>query len=124
MIPRKASTEILDLQPSKGVLFENMVVMEYLKHFTHTAQEPPLFYWRDKTGREIDLIVEEGATAKAMEIKFVKTYQNDFSKHLLYWMKMSQNTSSQVLYRGEENYTFSTGVDVSNWREYFLQLTH
>lgn len=119
-----SSAEILDLHPSKGALFENMVVMEYLKHFTQTAQEPPLFYWRDKTGREIDLIVEDGTTAKAIEIKIGKTYQNSFSKHLLYWMKMSQNTCSQVLYRGEESYTFSTGVNASNWRQYFLEMTH
>ncbi len=54
---------LLTLQ--KGELFEHHVILEALAH----RGEARLFYWRDKKGREVDLVIEENGGVTAVEIK-------------------------------------------------------
>ncbi len=104
--------------PLRGSLFENMVVSDALKHFTHRGQRPELYYWRDKTGREIDLIIEQAGRMLPIEIKAGKTYQSDFARHLKAFAKLASFDEAWVLYGGKEVYTFSDGLKAFNWREF------
>ena len=42
--------------PLRGAIFENHVVTEVVKSYLHHHRTPPLFFWRDRTGHEIDLL--------------------------------------------------------------------
>lgn len=92
-----------------GALFENLVIAELIKHYYNRAQRPPLFFWRDNKGSEVDLVVELGAGELSMEIKAGKTRQSDFFKGLAYWQKISGNPPERsfVVYGGKDN-RFST----------------
>ncbi|MDO4284113.1 MAG: ATP-binding protein [Eubacteriales bacterium] len=53
-----------------GAFFENFVVAEVLKsYYNYGILEPPLYFYRDKEKREIDLLIEENGTLYPLEIK-------------------------------------------------------
>jgi uncharacterized protein len=43
----------------KGNLFENLVINEFVKGYFNKGEVPPVSFWRDKTGNEVDLLVQE-----------------------------------------------------------------
>lgn len=52
-----------------GALLENYTVAEIIKTYQNAAQEPFLYYYRDKDAREIDLILERDGKLFPIEIK-------------------------------------------------------
>ena len=50
----------LAAHPLRGSLFENLVVMEFVKHALHHGQGVGLHFFRDARGLEADLVVEQG----------------------------------------------------------------
>jgi predicted AAA+ superfamily ATPase len=108
--------EQLDLNPSKGAIFENMVINEFVKNRTNIGADINLYYWRDKTGHEIDLIIDNSTDILPIEIKSGKTVNSEFFKNLIYWMKLSDNKKAQLLYGGTQFQQHSSGIEVKNWR--------
>lgn len=99
----------------KGSVFETMIVIELVKKFTNIGITPPLFYWRDKTGREIDVVVDYDGKITPIEIKSGKTINTDFLKHLKYWNNLSNNDNSLLIYSGNQEQQRSDGTIVTNW---------
>lgn len=67
-----------------GHLFETFVFTEVLKsYYNDGIVKPPLYYYRDKDKKEVDLIIEDGDTLYPIEIKTssdpVKSMVNSFS---------------------------------------------
>lgn len=61
-----------------------------------------LYFWRDRTGNEVDVIAEWGYTLRAIEIKAAMTWRPDFLKGAQYFRKISlQPTKTYVLYAGQ-----------------------
>ena len=114
---RITSVRHLDTHPLRGAIFENMVVTEFVKQRTNRGLPVNLFYWRDKTGHEIDLIIENAQGLVPLEIKSGKTVQDEFFGNLDYWNKISGNKSSLLLYAGKQGQKRSNGREVMNWRE-------
>lgn len=110
----------LSFHPLKGALFEGLVVTELLKQRTNKAQQVNLFYWRDKTGHEIDIIIDKGNTLVPIEIKSGMTVSSEYFKNLNYWKRLSGEIKAYVLYRGSLTINKSEGTKVENWRDYFL----
>lgn len=108
--------EQLDLNPAKGAIFENMVINEFVKNCTNQGVEINLFYWRDKTGHEIDLIIDEYPELLPIEIKSGKTINKEFFKNLIFWMRISGLSKAQLLYGGNQSQKYSSGIEVKNWR--------
>jgi predicted AAA+ superfamily ATPase len=52
-----------------GAFFESFVVGEILKSYANQGREPPLYYYRDRDGREIDLLIWQNGTLYPLEIK-------------------------------------------------------
>jgi predicted AAA+ superfamily ATPase len=103
--------------PLRGAIFEGMVITELLKNRTNAGMQVNLSFWRDKTGREIDIIVDNGNTQFPIEIKSGKTIHDEFLKNIEYWKSMSGFKKGLVLYAGKENQKTSKGTDILNWRE-------
>jgi predicted AAA+ superfamily ATPase len=106
----------LENHPLKGSIFETMVVIELVKKFTNIGITPPLFYWRDKTGHEIDVVVDNNGKLTPIEIKSGKTINTDFFKHLKYWNNLSKNDNSLIIYSGNQEQQRSDGAVVTNWQ--------
>lgn len=70
----------VDSHPLKGVLFENLVVMEVAKYLFNHDRKAQLFFYRDSDGNEIDLLIQDGGRFLPVEIKLGKTVHQDFFK--------------------------------------------
>ena len=53
-----------------GALFETFVISEIIKSYYNAGRRPPVYFYRDRDGGEIDLLIEENGTLYPVEIKF------------------------------------------------------
>lgn len=109
------SSDQLVHHPVRGSLFECMVITELLKKRTNAGKPVNLYYWRDKTGHEIDVIVDKGTTTLPVEIKSGKTINPEFFKNILYWNKLSNEPYGLIIYAGDREEKRSNGITVKNW---------
>jgi predicted AAA+ superfamily ATPase len=59
--------------PLRGALFENLVVLEVLKHRFNAGRRSNLSFYRDSSGLEVDLMLEDGAHLTLIEAKSGET---------------------------------------------------
>lgn len=99
------TVEQLDVHPQRGSLFENMVVNDILKHGANLGYQESLFFYRDKSQREVDVLrlLQEGSL-EAYEIKAGMTFNTDYFKHLHYLQSLlgNQLKRTSVIYDGEQ----------------------
>jgi uncharacterized protein len=103
--------------PLWGNIFETFIISELYKRVHHTGEKPPFYFWRDKTGNEIDLIVDIGSKLLPIEIKASKTYSPKLKTNIFSWLNLKNNTSEKgfVIYRGEEVIGKRSAVSVIPW---------
>ena len=64
------TTDVLRNGAVAGAFFETFVISEIFKsYFNAGILEPPLYFYRDRDGEEIDLLIEEAGTLYPIEIK-------------------------------------------------------
>ena len=68
--------------PAMGAVFENMIVMEFLKRKINKRLSSDLYFYRDSNGVEIDLVVDDGPTISLYEIKASKTLRSEMTRSL------------------------------------------
>ena len=68
-LTRYSSPEILQNGAINGAILENYVVGEILKSYQNAAQDCLLWYYRDKSSHEIDLVMEGDGQIHPLEIK-------------------------------------------------------
>ena len=69
--------DVLRQGASAGAFFETFVISEILKSYYNNGTEPALFYYRDKDGKEIDLLILENGTLYPLEVKMTATPKAD-----------------------------------------------
>jgi len=72
-----SSPEILESGAMSGAILETFVIAEVLKSYLHKGKRAPLYFYRDKDKKEIDLIIEKDDKLYPIEIK--KTAKPDKS---------------------------------------------
>ncbi|MEO6692752.1 MAG: ATP-binding protein [Saprospiraceae bacterium] len=108
----------IETHPALGGLFENLIISEYLKQNGNYGKPDNLFYWRDRTGHEIDLIQHTNSVLRIIEIKASKTYTSEFSKHLSYFEKLYKHKlEKSVIYRGKSANSTINGVHLHSWNK-------
>ena len=106
------NAEQLTFNPFRGSLFENMVVLDFLKRRFNAGKPNNLFFWRDNVGNEIDLLIKEGNKRIPVEIKSGQTITNDSFKGIHFWNKMTKTESGLVIYGGDMLQKRSNGITV------------
>jgi len=106
----------LAAHPLRGPLFENLVVMEFVKHFEHHGERAPLNFYRDSHGLEADLVVLHVGRPGGIglvEIKSGQTFHGDFAANLQRVARVlsPRVTRQMVLYGGGDAYV-RDGVEV------------
>lgn len=114
---RIRSISQLESHPLRGAIFEGMVVTELVKKRTNAGLDVNLFYWRDKTGHEVDVIIDDGHSLVPVEIKSGKTIGEHFFRNLNFWIRLSGEKKSFLLYGGIENQIRSDGMEILHWRK-------
>ncbi len=74
-----------DARPGPGHLFENFVTTEIIKASAWSHAHVKAFHWRDRSGREVDLLLERrDGTIVAIEHKLSESVGRDDFRHLAY----------------------------------------
>lgn len=90
--------------PLRGPLFENMVIVELMKHRFNGGLDHGLYFFRDDKQHEADVIIPFGTDLVAIEIKSSLTFHQDFLKglkHIRNFFK-KKTVRSIVVYAGTE----------------------
>jgi uncharacterized protein len=112
--------EDLAYHPLRGNLFETFVVSETLKYYHNRGIRPPLSFFRESNGTEIDLLITEGNKIYPLEIKSASIINSSFYRSLQNFQKSGLNTGlSRIIYSGEQSWESQQGRNVG-WRD----LTH
>jgi len=77
----------------KGAIFETFVVSELYKAFAHRGEMPPLYFWRDRTGHEVDIVVDTGKKLVPVEIKSGETIVSSLLDGLRYFVSLGSPAS-------------------------------
>lgn len=72
----------------KGNIFETFVLAELYKAFAHRGETPPLYFWRDQTGHEVDVVLDTGSRLIPIEIKSSETVDSSLFNGLKYYLSL------------------------------------
>lgn len=89
--------------PLRGSLFENLVVMEVVKHRLNNAAPLNINFFRDSAGNEVDMVIGRGSQSFPIEIKSGETVNEDYFKNLTKFAKLFPKAASEgaIVYAGE-----------------------
>lgn len=110
--------EQISMHSMRGPIFENFIISEFLKHQYSKGEPSNLYMWRDNSGLEIDLIIDQGDTLIPIEIKSGQTISKDFFKNLIKWRELAGDKSQEayLIYGGDEGQSRSH-AEVLSWRQ-------
>jgi predicted AAA+ superfamily ATPase len=94
----------LATHPIRGLLFENMIISDFMKNKFNAGKSPNYLYYRDKSQREIDIIQELSSNEyRAFEVKSAKNYNPEFFNNLKYLKILlgDKLLSTQIIYDGD-----------------------
>ncbi|MDI6755766.1 MAG: DUF4143 domain-containing protein, partial [Thermodesulfobacteriota bacterium] len=74
-----------------GAFFETHVVGEIIKSYWFRGEQAPLYYYRDKEGHEVDLIIESEGKLYPIEIKLSSKVEGSDLKNIKYLSKKLKN---------------------------------
>lgn len=95
--------EDISIHSMKGAIFETFVISELYKAFAHRGEIPPLYFWRDRTGHEVDVVIDTGKNLIPVEIKSGETIDRSLFDGLRYFISLGSPTmATGVLIHGGE----------------------
>ncbi len=103
----------------RGALFENLIIADIYKQFFNRAQVPPVYFWRDSHGHEIDALLDLPGSLLPIEIKAGMTFNRDYLKGLEFWLELSQEKKGIVIYGGTQELQIKD-IAVKSWRKFWI----
>ncbi len=87
-----------------GNVFENWVIMELIKAKYNKGLEPQFHFYRDVSGKEVDVLMQRGSQLIPIEIKSSKTYSSSFLKGLKHFKAQAPDrvTGGVLIYGGDK----------------------
>ncbi|WEV65410.1 ATP-binding protein [Bifidobacterium sp. ESL0764] len=120
---RIGSMDDLRLSPMLGNVFENLVIAETAKRHLNEGKEPELYFYRDDSKVEVDLLDCTGsAIPDLVEVKSGQTYHERFARHVRsVAADLGVPQERQwVVSRVESSYT-SNGINVCTAKDWLLK---
>ncbi len=99
----------------RGGLFESFIISDLLKQFYNKGNDPSCYFWRDRSGYEVDCIVEIATRVVPIEVKASKVFNKNFLDYLARWNTFT-NTSPKdniLIYGGSVEQKGSFGHVIS-----------
>jgi uncharacterized protein len=115
------SSEQLKNHPLYGAIFETYILGELWKKGFNSVISPPLFFFRDSRGREVDVVIENAQGIDQVEIKGGKTVSSHYFKGLKYLKEICPVNNSYLVYSGAESF-IREGIHIVGHRECMIIL--
>jgi uncharacterized protein len=106
----------VERDPLRGMLYENLLILEVVKKRLNQGQQPRLHFYRDSNGNEVDLLISSGRQFTAVEIKSARTFQPEFISGIQQFQKAissGEKIEGHVWYDGNEKLQYKE-VNLSN----------
>jgi predicted AAA+ superfamily ATPase len=115
---------LLDLTSAKelethyliGSLFENFVIADIQKELMNRKAADRLFFFREKNGNEVDLLIKRGETFIPVEIKKAGNFSPGFTRGLKYWNTLARHTATPIIVYTGETETAGNSYRLINWK--------
>ena len=111
----------IETHAARGARFETCVVSEFIKQRYNRGEPNDLFFWRDSSCNEIDIVYDTANGLQTIEIKSGTTFASDLPYALLKWRTMTgaaqpQAPTPMIAFGGDGGYA-RQGCEVLGWRE-------
>lgn len=101
----------------RGPLFENLIITDIAKQFYNKAKNPPIYFWRDSHGNEVDCLIEQDNQLLPIEIKASMTFNTSFLDSVNYWLELSKQKRGLIVYGGNEPMR-AKDIDIESWKSF------
>lgn len=96
------TAEKLAAYPFRGQIFENLVVSEMMKEAFNRASAPNLYFYREHSGREVDVLHVGADRIDAYEIKSASTFREEYMQNMDQLKKiLHQPLNTTLIYDGQ-----------------------
>ena len=100
--------------PLRSMLYENLIIMEVMKHFVALGHRRKLHFYRDSNGNEVDLVIPRSREHVPVEIKSAETVSRAFFKGLNRFSKAVPGASAPILVHAGSTIGTQLGTHVTN----------
>lgn len=100
-----------------GALFENFVLAEMKKNRFNKERSGNLYFFRDSTGNEVDVIIDQGEGLIPVEIKSAKKADKSSIKDLKWFQKVFRQEGGILLYGGEKEADYPNEIKQLPWEK-------
>ncbi len=107
----------LRVHASRGAVFESFVMAELVKAYAHRGRRPPVYFWRDSAGHEIDFLIEQGPRLVAIEAKAGETVPPGLFDGLEWWQRLvgKEDAPALLVHGGDDSFTYR-GMFARSWK--------
>lgn len=97
--------------PFGGQIWENYVLLEYLKKIRGMGKQPRVWFWRTRSGEEVDLVIEHAGQILAVECKMSeRPGERDILGLKSFASHMPSQVQGVVACRTPKSYPLSSGI--------------
>ena len=115
------SFEYINSLPNRSSLFENFIISDVIKSSAHNNLRNDLYFFKNKTGIEVDLIIQDGLKIIPVEIKSSHTFNQSFVKNLNYFKQFHNgNSLGKIIYAG--NNQMRENLEILNYHDFFQDI--
>jgi hypothetical protein len=106
----------LATHPLRGAIFENWIITELFKGRFNRLKKSNMYFWRNNTGLEVDVLAEGAGKLMPIEIKSGSTISSDWNLGLLSWLELAgQEATRPTLIYGGDTYWKDQSVEIIPW---------
>lgn len=110
------SVEALKRSSFYGALFENFMIAELKKNRYNKERFGDLYFFRDSTGNEVDVIIESDTGLLPIEIKSSKRIDKPQFKNIKWFQKVFRQGGGVLINAGEEEKLLNDDIQVLGWQ--------
>ncbi|MEO8772005.1 MAG: ATP-binding protein [Ferruginibacter sp.] len=111
------SVSALQKNNAYGSLFENWVITEIRKNNFNAGIHESMYYFRDNTGNEVDLVMERDGELVAIEIKASLKLNSGMLRGLHFWQKYQPKANAILIHGGNTNENVNDRMSILPWKE-------
>ena len=111
------STSALSKSSYYGAIFENFVLAELTKNRANKEQSGKLYFLRDSSGNEVDVIIDKEDGLVPVEIKSAKKADKNFLKNIKWFQKVFRQEGGMLIFGGEKEVFHQNEIVQVPWQK-------